>query len=76
MNCVKSDLKKYRSRPGPPYPAQACKKQGRLGNDGEFYMSEKDKNGVYKWIRKTGFKTSASKRKTSRKASKRSKSRK
>jgi hypothetical protein len=64
--CIQSSLKKYRNRPGPPYPAQACKKQGRLGNDGEFYMSEKDKNGTYKWIRKTGFKIS--KRKSLRKS--------
>jgi len=67
-DCVKSSLKKYQTRPGPPYPAQGCKKQGRLGNDGEFYMSERNKNGVYKWVRKTGFKTSASKRKRSKKS--------
>ena len=44
-----SNLKKYRERPGPPYPAQDCKGQFKMGNDGRLYESRANKNGVYAW---------------------------
>lgn len=48
-SCVKSSLKKYTHRPGPPYPAQNCPGAFRRGNDLKLYRSVKDKNGIYKW---------------------------
>ena len=47
--CVKKFTKKYIRRVGPPYPAQDCKNQYKVGNDGYLYRSTPDKNGVYKW---------------------------
>ena len=47
--CVKSTNSKYLNRPGPPFPAQDCKKLVRMGNDTLFYASRKDKNGIYHW---------------------------
>jgi len=47
--CKKSYLKKYISRPGPPYPAQNCKYSIRSGNDGNIYRSIPNKNGVFSW---------------------------
>lgn len=45
----KSNLKKYRERPGPPYAAQDCPGQSKMGNDGRLYESRANKNGVYAW---------------------------
>jgi hypothetical protein len=47
--CKKSSIKKYRSRPGPPYPAQNCQYSIRAGNDGNIYRSIPNKNGVFSW---------------------------
>jgi hypothetical protein len=47
--CIKSTDSKYLKRPGPPYPAQDCKRQVRMGNDTLWYASKKDKNGIYRW---------------------------
>jgi len=47
--CEKSYLKKYISRPGPPYPAQDCKNKTKSGNDGEVYRSSPNKNGIFTW---------------------------
>ena len=47
--CEKSYLKKYITRPGPPYPAQNCKYSIRTGNDGNIYRSIPNKNGVFSW---------------------------
>lgn len=49
--CKQSSLKKYRSRPGPPYPAQDCANEMKRGNDGQTYLSMPDKNGVFRWKR-------------------------
>jgi len=49
--CVMSSRSKYRTRPGPPYPAQDCKNRKMLGNDRFYYKSKPDKNGIYKWIK-------------------------
>ena len=47
--CEKSNNKKYVVRNSPPYPANKCKEMIKEGNDGEQYISKKDKNGIYKW---------------------------
>jgi ADP-heptose:LPS heptosyltransferase len=50
-SCSMSSRSKYRTRPGPPYPAQDCKNRKMLGNDRFYYKSKPDKNGIYKWIK-------------------------
>ena len=47
--CEPSNLKKYINRGSPPYPAQNCRNHKKVGNDGDVYSSEPDKNGIYKW---------------------------
>ena len=47
--CEPSNLKKYINRGSPPYPAQNCRNHKKVGNDGDLYSSEPDKNGIYKW---------------------------
>jgi hypothetical protein len=39
--CVKQTSKKYTSRPSPPYPANECINQIKIGNDGKKYISLK-----------------------------------
>jgi len=41
--------RKYAFRNSPPYPANQCKSMKKRGNDGMMYVSQADKNGVYKW---------------------------
>lgn len=53
MSCKKINTKKYKSRKGPPFHAKDCKGVVKLGNDGLSYISSSDKNGVYKWTKKT-----------------------
>jgi hypothetical protein len=48
--CVKQTQKKYTTRSSPPFPANECKNQTKKGNNGKFFKSAVDKNGVYKWI--------------------------
>ena len=49
--CVKMKSDKYSLRNSPPYPANKCKTMKKKGNDGNYYLSESDKNGVYKWVK-------------------------
>jgi hypothetical protein len=42
--------RKYAFRNSPPYPANQCKSMKKRGNDGAMYVSQADKNGVYKWV--------------------------
>lgn len=46
----KKTQKKYTSRPSPPFSANDCKNKTKKGNNGKFFKSVADKNGVYKWI--------------------------
>jgi hypothetical protein len=46
--------KKYTSRGSPPYPANECRDQQRVGNDGEKYVSTRASNGVYRWTKAPG----------------------
>jgi hypothetical protein len=41
--------RKYAFRNSPPYSANQCKSMKKRGNDGMMYVSQPDKNGVYKW---------------------------
>lgn len=50
MSCRKSTLKKYTSRPSPPYPAQDCKGEKKKGQNGKWYISSSTSKGVYRWI--------------------------
>ena len=52
--CKKQSTKKYASRPGPPYPANLCRDQHRMGNDGRMYASTRAKKqgrAYYKWTK-------------------------
>ena len=50
--CTKLSDKKYRSRPGPAYPANLCRGQKMPGNDGKIYVSARASNkgkAYYRW---------------------------
>ena len=50
--CRKETLKKYRTRPSPPYRATMCVGQKKKGNDGHMYISTSDFSvGPARWIR-------------------------
>ena len=52
--CVRLTLKKYASRPGPPYHAGDCMDMTKKGNDGADYVSKEGSNGVYRWVKGAG----------------------
>ena len=71
MTCKKSNLKKYVTRPGPPFPAQKCRGLIKHGNDNILYKSVASKNGIYKWQKIHSIKKRSSrKRRLTRKRSK------
>lgn len=41
--------KKYTERKSPPFPAKEFPDKRKKGNDGTYYTSVSDKNGVYRW---------------------------
>ncbi len=51
MPCVKQTTGRYiaEKRKSPPYPAQACKNQAKVGRDGTMWISLPDKNLKYTW---------------------------
>lgn len=50
--CNKQTLKKYLTRPSPPYRAPLCIGQTKRGNDGNMYISKPGINyGPAKWIK-------------------------
>ena len=51
MPCTRITLKRYRSRPSPPYHANDCPGQTKKGNDGKLYKSIADGSGIYTWRR-------------------------
>lgn len=61
--CKRETAKKYKSRPAPPYKAEACANRIADGNDNNLYISVADARGVYKW-RKIGDVGSSKTRKT------------
>lgn len=52
--CQKQTLKKYVARKSPPYPANECKEDIKIGNDGLYYKSQPNKNGIYRWVKYQG----------------------
>ena len=48
--CVKDNIKKYKTRPSPPFPANKCKGKTKKGNNGKMFKSKPDANGVHKWV--------------------------
>lgn len=49
-DCSKQSTKKYTSRKSPPYPANQCCGETKLGNDGVMYVSVANVKGVCRWI--------------------------
>lgn len=49
--CIKVNDEKYINRKSPPYHANDCPNNIVIGNDDNQYLSKKDKNGIYKWIK-------------------------
>ena len=50
LGCVKIGARKYSVRNSPPYSANKCKSLKKKGNDGNHYLSQPDKNGIYRWV--------------------------
>lgn len=48
--CTRQFTKKYMERGSPPYPANNCGGQTRMGNDGNMWHSKKAANGVHRWV--------------------------
>jgi len=65
MTCTKKTQNKYITRKSPAYSAGDCKAMKKKGNDGNYYTSSPDKNGVYKWV-KTSTKTKSTKTKSTK----------
>jgi len=52
MSCVKQDTKKYTERPSPPFPANECCGEVKVGNDGKLYRSvRRGKRSDCAWVR-------------------------
>lgn len=47
----KNKTSKYKNRPSPPYPANDWCGRNKKGNDGNMYISKKNKNGVCRWVK-------------------------
>jgi hypothetical protein len=47
---LKQGILSYAYRNSPPYPANKCHNKKKKGNDGKMYISQADKNGVFKWV--------------------------
>ena len=50
-SCKRLTSQKYKTRKSPSYSAQDCKGKTMQGKDG-MYVSQPDKNNVYKWVKK------------------------
>lgn len=51
--CDTQSQKKYTERPSPPYPANECCGEEKIGNDGKLYRSEKNARGICTWKQKS-----------------------
>ena len=50
--CKKQTIKKYTTRPSPPYGAALCVGQKKKGNDGNWYISRTSINyAPAKWVK-------------------------
>ena len=47
--CVKQTVKKYTSRPGPPFPANECCGETMMGNNGKQFISRANVKGICAW---------------------------
>jgi hypothetical protein len=70
--CTRQHTKKYTSRDSPPYPANNCAGQTRIGNDGELWHSKRASNGVHRWVKISGTSKRSPKKSTKRSAKKKS----
>lgn len=51
-DCNRQISNKYTSRPSPPYPANQCENQIKIGNDGKKYISLCSfETGICKWVK-------------------------
>ena len=50
MPCIEVKTKKYQSRSSPPYHANECPNETKLGNDGKYWKSVSNSKNIYKWI--------------------------
>ena len=64
MVCKQLRTKKYRTRDGPPFPANDpdCRGKEKEGNDNQMYRSVRASNGVYRWKKTSSEKKRSSKR--------------
>ena len=55
MPCSKQTTARYTSptRKSPPRKSKDCKGKRRTGLDGRLWVSKRDVNGVYRWVRVT-----------------------
>lgn len=49
--CTLQTGAKYTRRPGPPFPANECRGQRKIGNNGRWYVSKPDQRGVHRWVK-------------------------
>jgi hypothetical protein len=47
--CDVQKQKKYTERPSPPFPANECCGEEKMGNDGRMYKSERNGRGICAW---------------------------
>ena len=66
MSCKRQTSQKYKTRKSPSYSAQDCKGKTMKGKDG-MYVSQPDKNNVYKWVKKAAAGTQTKRKKGKRK---------
>merc|ERR1739848_751483 len=54
-DCVKQTKGKYVSakRKGPPYPANECCGETKMGNNGMMYVSKPNEKGICRWYKVT-----------------------
>ena len=55
LGCVEQTKGKYASakRKSPPYPANECCGETKMGNNGLMYVSKPNKKGICKWYKVT-----------------------
>jgi len=47
--CTKQHSEKYANRTSPPYPANECCNELKLGNDDLYYKSVRNSSGICRW---------------------------
>jgi len=67
-DCSLQNTKKYITRDSPPYPANECCHQRKIGNDGTMYVSVPSKAGICRWIKVSSVKKSPAKKSSVKKS--------